>query len=77
MRWENGRRTHHLHLLVYESAEWRDRVAFRDVLRANERLASQYLQLKRSLVAQHESDREAYTDAKSEFVREVLDRYAT
>lgn len=77
MRWENGHRTHHLHLVVHEGAEWRDRVAFRDVLRINEGVATQYLQLKVRLLAQHESDREAYTDAKSEFVREVLDRYAT
>lgn len=77
MRWEEGRRTHHLHLLVPDSAEWRDRVAFRDLLRASEDLASQYLQLKVKLAAQHPSDREAYTDAKSEFIREVLHRCAT
>lgn len=42
MRWANGRRTHHLHLMVYESNEWQKRLAFRDALRGNVDIAQQY-----------------------------------
>ncbi len=35
MRWANGRRTHHLHVVVHEADPWRDRLAFRDRLRAD------------------------------------------
>jgi GrpB-like predicted nucleotidyltransferase (UPF0157 family) len=65
-------RTHHLHLVPRSSALWRERIGFRDALRANRALAAEYEQLKRRLAAIHRLDREAYTDAKSPFVRRVL-----
>jgi GrpB-like predicted nucleotidyltransferase (UPF0157 family) len=69
---ENGRRTHHLHLVVYGQLEWRRRLAFRDALRGDQRLASHYETLKRNLAALHSDDREAYTGAKSEFIMSVI-----
>jgi GrpB-like predicted nucleotidyltransferase (UPF0157 family) len=65
-------RTHHLHLVPYGSALWNDRIAFRDRLRADERLAVEYADLKRHLAALHRNDREAYTEAKTGFVEKVL-----
>lgn len=65
-------RTHHLHLVPWASALWHERLAFRDRLRADPRVAAEYAALKQALAIEHEHDREAYTDAKEPFVRGVL-----
>lgn len=67
-----SRRTHHLHLVPVGSRRYRDELAFRDRLRADAGLAAEYAALKRGLAARFADDREAYTDAKSDFVRRVL-----
>ncbi len=61
-------RTHHLHL-VDEPGELERRLHFRDRLRADPALASEYVALKRVLAERYSDDREAYTEAKSEFVK--------
>jgi len=71
MRWTNGRRTHHLHVVVYESQTWCERLRFRDALCASPELAGQYAALKRRLAEKHATDREAYTDAKAAFVHAI------
>lgn len=45
---------------------------FRDLLRGDEALRKQYQALKQQLAQQYPDDRDAYTDAKSEFIRTVL-----
>lgn len=65
-------RTHHLHLVPLDSSLWRERITFRDYLRSNPAKAAEYAGLKQRLAHEHEFDREAYTDAKEPFVREVL-----
>ncbi|WP_232340991.1 GrpB family protein [Bisbaumannia pacifica] len=74
MRHAAGHRTHHLHLVVHDGQLWRQRLAFRDTLRAAPALAERYALLKAELAARHPDDREAYTRAKGEFVRAVLAR---
>jgi GrpB-like predicted nucleotidyltransferase (UPF0157 family) len=71
MRFANGHRTHHLHVVVHESKAWFERLHFRDALRSQPELASRYAALKSQLTALHANDREAYTHAKAEFVRSV------
>jgi GrpB-like predicted nucleotidyltransferase (UPF0157 family) len=71
MRFANGHRTHHLHVVVHESKAWFERLHFRDALRSQPELAARYAALKSQLAALHPKDREAYTDAKAEFVRSV------
>ena len=66
MRWRDGRRTHHLHIVVRGGAPWHDRLAFRDALRRDPALADRYATLK--------ADREAYTEAKASFVRDAVER---
>jgi GrpB-like predicted nucleotidyltransferase (UPF0157 family) len=61
-------RTHHLHL-VDEPSELERRLRFRDRLRADPILAGEYVTLKRALAERYSDDREAYTEAKSEFVK--------
>ena len=72
MRHANGRRTHHLHLVVFGSDAWRSRIAFRDALRADAALRQRYLELKQQLAAQHPTDREAYSRAKLPFIADAL-----
>lgn len=67
-----NRRTHHLHLIPGGSRRYADELAFRDRLREDPQIATEYLALKRSLASRFAGDREAYTDAKSAFVRRVL-----
>jgi GrpB-like predicted nucleotidyltransferase (UPF0157 family) len=68
-------RTHHLHL-VDEPGELERRLRFRDCLRADPILAGEYVALKRALAERYSDDREAYTEAKSEFVKRHTPRHA-
>jgi len=65
-------RTHHLHLIPFESPLWIERIRFRDLLRAHKNLAIEYALLKRQLAARYHNDREAYTDAKWPFIFNAL-----
>ena len=65
-------RTHHLHLVPWQSRLWQERIAFRDALRMSPSRAQEYGNLKMNLAAQHRLDREAYTEGKSTFVATVL-----
>ena len=67
-------RTHHLHLVPIESDLWYERLAFRDYLRADEATRWAYMELKLKLATEFRDDREAYTDAKTEFIESVLSR---
>jgi GrpB-like predicted nucleotidyltransferase (UPF0157 family) len=62
-------RTHHLHL-VDEPGELERRLRFRDRLRSDRALADEYVALKRALTARYREDRDAYTEAKGEFVKQ-------
>ena len=49
-----------------------ERLSFRDYLRAHSEEAARYAELKRTLAAKHRDDREAYTDAKAEYIAGVM-----
>jgi GrpB-like predicted nucleotidyltransferase (UPF0157 family) len=68
-------RTHHLHLIPYESDLWKERLKFRDVLRNNSKLANDYANLKILLAKKFKNDREIYTQKKYPFIKMVLDEY--
>jgi len=68
---ERDARTLNLHLTEPSSSLWRERLAFRDALRADPVLAAEYEALKLRL-AGRPGDVRAYTDGKREFVRRVL-----
>jgi GrpB-like predicted nucleotidyltransferase (UPF0157 family) len=65
-------RSHHLHLTRIDGAFWRDHLAFRNRLRADDALRDAYASLKQELAARFPRDREAYIEAKGPFVRDVL-----
>ena len=67
-----GHRTHHLHIVAFESPLWFDRLGFRDALRSDSKLAERYAELKLHLAKRYRYDREAYTEGKADFVTAVL-----
>jgi GrpB-like predicted nucleotidyltransferase (UPF0157 family) len=67
-------RTHHLHLVPVGSKRYREELAFRDRLRSHPAEARDYEALKHRVAVEFEHDREAYTTAKSAFIRALLDR---
>jgi GrpB-like predicted nucleotidyltransferase (UPF0157 family) len=70
-----GRRTHQIHLVERSNSEWWDRhVLFRDYLREHPEVAEEYARLKRALAGRFHEDREAYTRAKTEFIRGCVHR---
>lgn len=67
-------REYHLHLAPTDGRWFTDELAFRDYLRTNPDSARAYEDLKLQLATRFPDDREAYTDAKSDFIQQVLRR---
>jgi GrpB-like predicted nucleotidyltransferase (UPF0157 family) len=70
-----GQRTHHVHMAPRGHRLW-DGIVFRDYLRTHPEEAARYAALKRELARRYREDREGYTQAKTEYVREVMRRAA-
>lgn len=70
-----GDSRHHLYACPND-AEYQRHIAFRDHLRAHSREADAYAVLKRKLAAKFGEDREAYNNAKREFVESILRKSA-
>jgi len=68
----NEFRTHHLHLVPFESHLWNERIKFRNILRNNLGVAKSYAKLKSELAIKYKEDREAYTVQKWPFIKQVL-----
>ncbi|WP_094603616.1 GrpB family protein [Sporomusa silvacetica] len=73
-------KVYHLHVRYYDN--WNE-LYFRDYLIAHKEAASEYGKLKLRLIKKYEHDRDAYTDAKSDFIlkytkkakEECVDKY--
>ena len=65
-------RAYHVHLVEEGGALWRDYIAFRDYLRTHGDVSGQFAAVKRVLAARFSNDREAYTNAKSPHVHDIL-----
>jgi len=65
-----GIRTHHIHAALTGSPYW-ERLAFRDYLRSHVKDAQHYAALKKDLAACYPTDREEYTHAKGDFIKEI------
>lgn len=68
-----GKRTHYLHIAPKNHVLW-NRVAFRDYLRKNREDAERYSQLKKKLVVATGGEWVAYTNAKTDFVKEITSK---
>ena len=69
----NGPRTFHIHITEIGSERW-NQLLFRDYLRNHSEEAKEYEKLKMGLAEIYKTDREAYTDAKGEYVKSVLEK---
>ena len=69
-------RAFHVHLVEEDGPLWSDYLAFRDYLRAHDATKRQFADVKRVLAARFRQDREAYLNAKSPYVEEIV-RMAT
>jgi GrpB protein len=66
-------RTHHLQLIQYDHPNLRALIVFRDALRQDRSLRKAYSSLKDDLARKHQSNCNAYSNAKTEFVQSVLE----
>ena len=70
--------TYHVHVVQSGGDEERRTLAFRDYLRAHQEIALEYEKLKRTLASHHSAgdfpSREAYAEAKTEFITSITDR---
>jgi GrpB-like predicted nucleotidyltransferase (UPF0157 family) len=68
----NGTRTHHIHMVELNSDFWARHLAFRDYLASHPKERDEYALLKIKLAEKYSTDREAYTDAKSDFINGIV-----
>ncbi len=68
-----GYRGQAYHVHVRYPGDW-DEIVFRDFLRSHPKDARSYAELKLALAELHRNDREAYTEAKTDFVRDAVRR---
>jgi len=66
-----SKRTHHIHVMEVTHHDWLVRPLFRDYLKENSQAKKDYETLKLKLASEFEQDREAYTSAKTTFIRAI------
>jgi GrpB-like predicted nucleotidyltransferase (UPF0157 family) len=71
----NGLHTHHLHMVEPDSNFFMVQIAFRDYLRRHADARDHYAALKLDLAQRYSNDREAYTDAKGDFIQGILAKF--
>ena len=69
---ENEIKTHHIHVVKYNSVNWQNYLNFRDYLNAFPEKARLYNELKQELAKKYASERKLYTDGKSELIKALL-----
>jgi len=65
---------HHLYLCAADNLQLQLHLRLRDYLRTHPEAAQEYAALKRTLADRYEHDREAYTEAKTAMVEDLLSR---
>ena len=65
-------RSHHIHVVIYQSTGWNNYINFRDYLNQRPEIALRYSKLKEQLAAQYPNDRGAYTKGKETLIDEIL-----
>ena len=64
-------KTHHIHMVGYQSSIWNRHMEFRNHLRTNIEDRDKYLDLKLNLAKKEWNNGSEYADAKSEFIEEI------
>ena len=65
-------RTHHIHVVRYNSMEWLNYLNFTAYLNSHPSVARRYEQVKESLLNRFSNDRNAYTEGKAVFIQHTL-----
>ena len=65
-------RTHHIHIVEWNSIAWNNYINFRDYLNTFSKYAKEYDDLKKKLSLQFAENRENYTAGKHEFIEKIL-----
>ena len=68
-------RTHHLQIIQHDHPNLRALIAFRDALRCDPEAREAYSSLKEDLATKHQRDRNAYSNAKTEFIQSTLEAW--
>ncbi len=68
----DGKRTHQIHILIYESPQWWNYVAFRDYMNAFPQKAKEYEKLKVKLARKYPNSQTKYTDGKQQYMKDLL-----
>jgi GrpB-like predicted nucleotidyltransferase (UPF0157 family) len=66
-------RTHQIHMYKPKSKYLLAQLTFRDKLRSDADLANKYQEIKEKISNMHSTDKLAYADAKTEFIKSVVD----
>lgn len=69
---EKDTRSHHIHVVEYNSKAWRDYVNFRDYLNTFSEKAKKYESIKIKLANMYPLDRKNYTEGKESLIHELL-----
>ena len=59
-------------MVQIHSEFWKVQILFRDYLRMHSDSAQEYFRLKKELAAKYRLNREAYTEAKTSFIRSTI-----
>ena len=65
-------KTHHIHIVEYDSKNYRDYLNFRDYLNAISEKAREYEKIKISLAELYPDNRKEYTAGKAELIKRIL-----
>ena len=67
-------RTHHIHVVEWNSIAWNNYINFRDYLNAFPEYAKEYDDLKKKLALEFADNRRDYTAGKHEFIEKILNK---
>ena len=67
--------THHIHVVLYDTEEYRKYIDFRDCLNNDETKRIEYLKEKERLEKLYSNDRKQYTKEKSIIIEKILNEY--
>ncbi len=68
---------YHLHMVDLGSEFWIRHLVFRNALRDNALIADEYYKLKVAMAEKFRTDREGYTESKTDFIRSVVARFSS
>lgn len=68
-------RTHQIHMYQTGNIYLKKQIIFRNCLIENEDLRNKYQKLKTQYALKYNNDKLAYADAKTEFIRKILEKY--